>query len=470
MGRNSQYLTCVFKIHNPSAHKKAVMDYALEEYTLAYQALLDYAWEHRDHVAEHGMYRERYNSKAISRLLSTKDFKLHSSVKDSLLRDVGMNLASYFALVGEDSRTSWPTSRNFREGVMRDALDRFAEVGIEDFEELSADLLRKSRLSYMPVLFCRNDTKRNFTLLGNVKKRQLLALLYLLPAGHELGRPLGINGSNLYQMGTGEIFNSDSRCSILVPLEMGRNSWQEQKFLDPARGYVINIKTAYLVKADSEYFLHVAFEFPCPAKYEPETYLGVDRGILFSAAYALVDGGGAVLEMGHYDDELRALQIKHGREREVKARNGKMVTRRDYKTKAYNAILHTLANLLIEKALDSKAQIVLESLNIQVKGGRVVSRFKKLQKYIEYKAKLVGVPTREVFAAYSSMICHKCGAMMERDDRKVTCGCGYEGHSDDNAAVNIARRALYKKANWEKKGSYKAFHRSFANASTFTTE
>jgi len=39
-----------------------------------------------------------------------------------------------------------------------------------------------------------------------------------------------------------------------------------------------------------------------------------------------------------------------------------------------------------------------------------------------------------------------------------------------SAAVNIARRALYKKADWEKKGGYKAFHRSFANASTFTTE
>jgi len=470
MGRNSQYLTCVFKIHNPSVHKRAVMDYALEEYTLAYQTLLDYAWEHRDHIAEHGMYRERYNSKAIGRLLSAKDFKLHSSVKDSLLRDVGMNLASYFALAGEDPRTSWPTSRNFREDVMRDALDEFAQVGIEDFEELSSDLLRKSRLSYMPVLFCRNDTNRNFTLLGNVRKRQLLALLYLLPAGHELGKPLGISSDNLYQIGTGEIFNSSSRCSILVPLEMGRNGWQEEKFLDPARGHMIGVKTAYLVKGDGEYFLHVAFEFPCVAKYEPQTYLGVDRGILFSAAYALVDGEGAVLEMGHYDDELRALQIKHGQEREVKARNGQMVTRLDYKVKAYNAILHTLANLLVEKAAASRAQIVLESLHIQVKGGRVVSRFKKLQQYVEYKAKLAGVPTREVFAAYSSMICHKCGAIMARDDRKVTCECGYIGHSDDNAAVNIARRALYKKADWEKKGGYKAFHRSFANVGTFTTE
>ena len=463
---SSQYLTCVFKLHNPSAHKRAVMDFALEEYTQAYQSLLDYASEHYDEIRDNGKYRDSYNSKAISKLLDdgcVKSARLHSSARDSILRDVAMNLASYFALVEEDPRTQWPTSRNFQEQIASNALDDFAQTGIDGYEEAKSDLLRKSHISYMPILFSRNDTKRNFTLLGNASKFQLLAVLYLLPAGHELGKPLGVNGDSLYQIGTGEIFNSNSKCAILVPLEVGRNGWQEGKFLDPANSGAIKIKTAYLVKGDDDYFLHVAFEFPCAKQYKPKTYLGIDRGVLFNAAFGLVDDKGRVLEMGRYEDELRALQIQHGKEREVKARNGQMVTKRDYKTQAYDAILHTLANLIIDKALENQAQIVFEDLNIGVRGSRVKSRFKKFRQFVEYKAKMRGIPTRGVFAAYSSMICHVCGGDMERNDRDVTCKeCGWSGHSDDNAGVNIARRALYRKKDWEKRGGYRAFHRSFS--------
>lgn len=116
------------------------------------------------------------------------------------------------------------------------------------------------------------------------------------------------------------------------------------------------------------------------------------------------------------------------------------MTWRNYKCKAYENILHVLANKLVAIAQEHRAGIVVEDLNIQVRGGRVVSRFRKLDKILQYKCRLAGVPFRSVFAAYSSMICHRCGELMERDDRQVTCThCGYAGHSDDNAAVNIAR-------------------------------
>jgi len=162
------------------------------------------------------------------------------------------------------------------------------------------------------------------------------------------------------------------------------------------------------------------------------------------------------------------LQQRHGKEREQLARNGKKVTRRHYKRQAYEAILHGLANELIAMALQHQAMIVVEDLNIQVKGKRVVSRFRKLDRYLEYKCALAGVPFRHVYAAWSSMICHKCGEKMERDDRVVTCPhCGYVGHSDDNAAVNIARRALYKKKDWT---NHFEFHRSFKNIGTFQTK
>ena len=42
----AQYLTCKFKLHNLSTHKRAVIDYVLKTYTLAYADMLDYAQEH----------------------------------------------------------------------------------------------------------------------------------------------------------------------------------------------------------------------------------------------------------------------------------------------------------------------------------------------------------------------------------------------------------------------------------------
>lgn len=479
-----QYLTCKFKLHNPSAHKRAVMDHALLEYTRAYAEALAGAQETEAAIVEQGTYRGKYTGKSVAPFIACPDAALHSSAKDSLLQDAAGNLASYFQLLQDEYAPSFPIGRDPSPEADDGALDHLCGVGADqaDFDLSSARCLKQMRGRFMPLFFCRADgasqTKsggarnRNFSLVVNVQKRQLLAAMWLLPTGHELCRPLGANEGNLVRIDTGEAFVSNSSTAIFVPLQMGRNGWQEHKFLDPSKGENVSVKTAFLVKDErsDDYYLHVAFEFDCPERYEPEAYLGIDKGILFTAAYALVDDAGAVMASGHFDDDLRALQIKHGQERERLAKSGKRVTWRHYKTKAYDNILHALANSLIDMAKAHNAGIVVEDLNVKVRGGRVVSRFRKLDGILDYKCKLAGVPFRRVFAAYSSVICHRCGGDVDRDDRAVTCpACGYEGHSDDNAAVNIARRALYRKSDWNGKGGYRAFHRAFANAGTFPT-
>ena len=469
-----QFLTCKFKIHKPSSHKKQVMDHALKEYTLAYSDTLTWAESNLDLVRENGRYRESFTGKSIARLLPTSDKALHSSAKDSLKQDAGGNLASYFELIASDPRISFPIGRDPSPGAIEGALEDFARCGIEDYDELRDRLLTTCKGSIMPFYFCRADgasqTKsgtarnRNFSLLWRSDKRQLLAVLYLLPVDHEFCLPLEATQGNLVRLDTGEVFRSNSRTAILVPLEMGSNGWQEERFLEPAMDGQASIQSAFLVRDNGDYYLHVSFALQCEGKYSPHAYLGVDRGILFTAAYGLVDASGNVLKIGHLDDELRELQIKHGKERERLARNGKRITKRHYKRQAYDNILHCLVNELIAIAKEYQAQIVFEDLGIQVRGSRVVSRFRKMDKFMDYKCKLAGVPFWHVFAAYSSLICHRCGGDMERNDRVVTCKeCGYVGHSDDNASVNIARRALYRKSDWEGKGGYRGFHRSFAN-------
>ena len=78
---------------------------------------------------------------------------------------------------------------------------------------------------------------------------------------------------------------------------------------------------------------------------------------------------------------------------------------------------------------------------------------------IKYKADMLGIPVRSVFAAYSSQICIHCGEDVIREPRELaTCKvCGQAEHADSAAAVNIARRALYKKSKWAKKEGIEVF-------------
>jgi len=470
-----QFLTCKFKIHNPSAHKKRVMDLALHEYTLGFSELLEWAFDNLETLTQEGKYRDKYNGKKIATLLPRLDCGIHSSAKDSLVQDVAGGLASYLALKEKDENTSFPMCRDPEPEAIQGALDNFVTCGPDEYDFQRNRLLTICRGSVMPLHFSRPDAasltkhgsarNRNFSLLWRTDKRQLLSVMYLLPNNHELRKSINVEGDNLIRIDTGEVFKSRSKCAILVPLQMGNSGWQESKFLTPCIENNVRIASGLLVRDDErkEYFVVVSFALQCEERYDPEAYLGIDKGILFTAAYALVNEEGALIELGHFDDELRSLQIKHGRERERRARNGKRVTWRHYGRKSYENILHVLANQLIDMAQEHQAQILVEDISIQVKGKRVVSRFRKLDRILEYKCRLAGVPYRSVFAAYSSMICPRCGEMMNRDNRHVECNdCGYEGHSDDSAAVNIARRALYRKNDWKENGGYKAFHRSFS--------
>jgi transposase len=111
--------------------------------------------------------------------------------------------------------------------------------------------------------------------------------------------------------------------------------------------------------------------------------------------------------------------------------------------------------------------VVMEDLNVKTAGKFTRSNFAKLEFFLSYKLPLAGLPApREVFAAYSSQICFKCGNIGKRDEdnREVfrCLVCGSVMDADENAAVNIARRVLYRKAEWETRGGYREFHNSFA--------
>ena len=72
--------------------------------------------------------------------------------------------------------------------------------------------------------------------------------------------------------------------------------------------------------------------------------------------------------------------------------------------------------------------------------------FAQLGGFISYKAQAAGVAFVQVDPAYSSQTCHDCGWVDKRNRRSQSefeCGrCGFVGHADHNAAINIACRGV----------------------------
>jgi len=102
--------TAIFKLHNPSRHKLAVLHYAFKHYTVGLEAALALAKDNLDWLVEKATYNGRLSTKslhsAIGRLFSEKKFKLplHSSARDSMMVELEGMVGSYLGLLRSDSQ------------------------------------------------------------------------------------------------------------------------------------------------------------------------------------------------------------------------------------------------------------------------------------------------------------------------------------------------------------------------------
>lgn len=451
--------------------------------------MLTWVEKNLEWIRENGQYKGKFTGPSIQALLpNPTSAAMASALKDGLKANVAAMLASYLALdAGDKQKAGFPVSRDPRPDAYDNALNDFTNCFLlnspdtpkEQAESVEnyyrAKMQLQARGSVMPLNFCRS---RDFVILTDVQKNRYFAWFKLSSQGDEANLQPNIDGDNLVDISTGEYFSKRKGSGVLFPLEIGERGWQNGKFFNSVLQRQATIQAGKLVKENGDYFLHVSFAFDCPEPYEPETYLGIDRGVFYTMAYAIVDRGGVVNLMDHVKDGFRDERLQAGQKIQDKQRRGKQITVKDYRQQNLDSILHTLVNRMIGLALEHRAMIVLEDLNIQIRGKFYKSAWKKLHKMFEYKCKLAGVPFKKegVWAAYTSKLCINCGELAERSKRDgetpVICHhCGFVGHADECAAVNIARRAMYRKADWggtkEKVGDWRAFHRSFANQTGF---
>lgn len=132
-----------------------------------------------------------------------------------------------------------------------------------------------------------------------------------------------------------------------------------------------------------------------------------------------------------------------------------MIKRRYRERRFGRDINHRISKKVVEKAKTALLGIALEDLKgIQKNAAKIRKAdrsrynswgFARLRLFIEYKAKLNGVPLKLISPENTSRTCPKCGTISKKNRKSQTwfkcIKCGYGHHADTVAAINISRRA-----------------------------
>ena len=194
-------------------------------------------------------------------------------------------------------------------------------------------------------------------------------------------------------------------------------------------------------------FAYISITVKENTPYMPEKHIGVDLNTTGHCAVVAIRETGKVLKLGKkaehihrkYKNIRKNLQKKGLYEvvKKIKSREKRII--RD--------LNHKISRCIINLAIKEKGGINLEKLQDIRKTTKSRKSFKyalnswsfhQLQKFIEYKALLAGVPVTYIESAYTSKCCSRCGQIGERNDKLFKCSCGHVEHADVNAAFNIA--------------------------------
>jgi putative transposase len=209
-----------------------------------------------------------------------------------------------------------------------------------------------------------------------------------------------------------------------------------------------------LIYRDGKWFLHATVEVPAVPVADPVNgFVGVDLGIVNIATTS--DGNRA---SGTRLNRYRKRQVRLRQRLQAKKTSSarRLLKKRRRKEARFGAdVNHRISKRIVAEAQRTGRGIAVEQLT----GIRGRARLRKPQRatlhswafaqlggFIGYKAQAAGVAFVQVDPAYTSQTCHECGWVDKRNRRSQSefeCGrCGFVGHADHNAAINIASRGV----------------------------
>jgi IS605 OrfB family transposase len=205
-------------------------------------------------------------------------------------------------------------------------------------------------------------------------------------------------------------------------------------------------------RSKNRFYVNMLIDVPEEPRYQTDTYLGVDLGIVNIAATS--DG----IQVPGTDCE-RVRQWYQGRRQILQSVGTKSAKRRLKQisvgeSRFKKQVNHIISKYLVTLAKDTSRGIALEDLT-GIRERTTVRHaqrdrhakwaFAQLRTFIQYKATIAGVPVVLVDPAYTSQQCSVCG-YIDKKNRKTrnafSCiSCTHTEPADSNAAKNIAFRA-----------------------------
>jgi putative transposase len=209
-----------------------------------------------------------------------------------------------------------------------------------------------------------------------------------------------------------------------------------------------------LICRDGKWFLYATVEAPeAPLAQPVNGFLGVDMGIVNIATSS--DGQRAAgTRLNRYRQRKRRLRARLQARKTSSAR--RLLKKRRRKEARFAAdVNHQVSKRIVAEAQRTGRGIAVEQLGgirarVRLRKPQRVAvhswAFAQLGAFVAYKAKQAGVAFVEVDPAYTSQTCSACGWVDKRNRRSQSefkCGrCGFVGHADHNAAINIATRGV----------------------------
>jgi len=210
-----------------------------------------------------------------------------------------------------------------------------------------------------------------------------------------------------------------------------------------------------LVHRDGKFYLLATIDLPEPPPIEVKDFIGVDLGIvnIATTSEGQTFSGEKVEKVRRRSSRARQTYQRRST-RSARRRLRKMARRQGRFQRNEN---HCIAKELVEQAKALGVGIAIEDLKgIRFRTEKTVSRsvrrrignwsFFQLRSFVEYKARLAGIPVVAVDPRNTSRTCSRCGHC-EKANRKsqseFCCKqCSYSLNADLNGAANIRLRAL----------------------------
>jgi putative transposase len=211
-----------------------------------------------------------------------------------------------------------------------------------------------------------------------------------------------------------------------------------------------------VLRKDGKWFLIVTVDVPEGTPIPATDFIGVDLGI---AAIA-TDSDGNAYSGKPIDDVRRKHKLQRRRlgKRNTKGAKKKLKRIAGKEARFRKEENHVISRRIVASAKGTNRGIGLEDLKdirarITARGGEARNRlggwaFGQLGSFLDYKARLAGVPVVSIDPRNTSRTCSDCGHC-QRSNRKTqgefSCkACGMSMNADRNAALNIRFKALAK--------------------------